>query len=194
MATFDYVTYNPNAGASAPVIQMGSGTAPNPLAIHILSTTEQGYIQGNDPASIVIDATTGAVSANANFWTLRGPHYIKKQIALVEAGYLGAVTSPYPFTTSAGVSSTYAMDSASQFTYSQAFAKYVQNGQALPTNFTIRDANKVPQAFTVADIENLYNGYSNFFQTCNAAFDTLEENIKAATSLSNCQSYVWVTP
>ena len=196
MATPSYVTYNPNAGASAPVVSMGSGNAPNPVAIHILSSAEIALIQGNDPNSILVDTTTSppSVIANANYWAQFGATWIARQINIVAQGYKAAISAPYAFTNSAGVASSYAMDSDSKFIYSNAYISYVLGAQPLPSGFTIRDVNNVPQAFTVADIKTFYLGAVDFFQTCNAAFNTLEANIKASTSLSQCQSYIWVTP
>ncbi len=190
----NFVTYDPTAPNPAPVLSMRSGTAPNPVAVHTLTSTEQGYIQANDPLSIVVDPSTGAVSANANFWTLRGAYYKGLQIGSVTGGFQKALAAPYAFTNAAGVASTYAMDSGSQFIYSQAYANYVLGGEALPSGFTIRDSNGIPQTFAVADIKGLYTGIISFVQTCNTAFNGLVANINGSTSLSNCQSYVWVTP
>ena len=189
-----YVTYNPAASNPASVLSMGSGTTPNPVAVHTLTSTEQGYVQANDPLSIVVDPSTGAVSSNPNFWTLRGAYYQGLQIGLVAGGFQKAISAPFAFTNAAGVASTYLMDANSQFIYSQAYANYVLGGETLPSGFTIRDSNGVPQTFAVSDIKGLYTGIVNFIQSCNTSFNGLVADIKASTSLSNCQSYTWVTP
>ena len=192
-----FVTYNPSATSPVPVGQLGSGTAPNPVAVLTLSSTEQSLIIANDPTSILVDTTTSppSVVSNPNFWTQRGSYYIAQQIAAVMMGFNNAITAPYPFTNSAGVASSYPVNSTlAKEEYSNAFLKYVQNGQTLPSGFTFNDVNGVPQAFTVADIENFYNGYTNFFQQCKAAINSLVESIKASTSYSQCSSYNWTTP
>ena len=189
-----FVTYNPTASNPAPVLQMGSGTAPNPVAVHTLTSTEQGYVQGNDPLSIVVDPSTGAVSSNPNFWAQRGAYYIAQQIAAVTAGFKAALAAPYAFTNTAGVATSYATDSNSLFIYSQAYTNYVLGAETLPSGFTIRDINGTPQTFTTADIKGLYTGIVNFTQACNVTFNSLVANIKASTSYSQCIGYVWVTP
>ena len=192
-----FVTYNPNATSPVSVGQLGSGTAPNPVAVLTLSSTEQSLIVANDPTSILVDTTTSPTSviSNPNFWTQRGAYYIAQQIAAVTIGFNNAITAPYPFTNAAGVASSYPVNSTlAKEEYSNAFLKYVHNGQALPSGFKYNDVNNVPQAFTVADIENFYNGYTNFFQQCRASINSLVANIKASTSYSNCISYTWVTP
>ena len=192
-----FVTYNPSATSPVPVGQLGSGTAPNPVAVLTLTSTEQALVIANDPVSVLVDTTTSppSVISNPNFWTQRGAYYIAQQIAAVTIGFNNAITAPYPFTNAAGVASSYPVNSAlAKEEYSNAFLKYVQNGQALPSGFTFNDINNVPQAFTVADIENFYNGYTNFFQQCKASINSLVASIKASTSYSQCVGNVWVTP
>ncbi|WP_143461669.1 hypothetical protein [Leptospirillum ferriphilum] len=192
-----FVTYNPNATSPVPVGQLGSGTPPNPVAILTLSSTEQSLIVANDPTSILVDTTTSppSIISNPNFWTQRGPYYIAQQMTLAVAGFNKAITSPYTFTNAAGVTSNYPVNSTlAKEEYSNAFLKYVQNGQTLPSGFTFNDINGVPQAFTVTDIENFYNGYTNFFQQCKVSLNSLLASIKTSTSYSQCISYTWTTP
>ena len=191
-----FVTYNPNATSPVSVGQLGSGTAPNPVAVLTLSSTEEALIVANDPTSILVDTTTSppSVVSNPNFWTQRGSYYISKQIAVVTAGFKAALAAPFPFTNAAGVATSYATDSNSLFIYSQAYTNYILGGETLPTGFTIRDINGTSQTFTTADIKGLYTGIVNFTQACNAQFNSLVANIKASTSYSQCVSYTWTTP
>ena len=194
--TASFVTYNPAISSPAPVAQMGSGGAPNPVAVHTLTSSEQGLIIANDPASVQVDTSTSPVSvvSNPNFWSQRGAFYTAQQAAIVKSGFNAAISAPFAFTNAAGVASSYAMEPQSQFIYSQSMQNYVIAGESLPSGFTIRDINGVPQTFTVADIKSLYTSIVSFIQSCNATLDSTLANIASSTDYSNCISYVWVTP
>lgn len=189
-----FVTYNPTASNPAPVLQMGSGTAPNPVAVHTLTSTEQGYVQGNDPLSIVVDPSTGAVSSNPNFWTLRGAYYQSLQINLIKQAGAAANLSPLAFTNAAGVAALYPMDTLSVRNYQNAFLAYVEGGEALPSGFFFLNTLGVPVLMVLADVKNLYEAGVSRTQAYDAQVANLVGQVEAATSVSAVQAIVWVTP
>jgi hypothetical protein len=184
-----YVMYDPTAGT---VNAISTGTAPTPPSYLSITSTQLSAAPEMDPAYYIV--SNGSLVVNPNFWTQRGPYYIFRQIQQVKAGFQGAISAPFPFTNAAGVASSYATDSQSLFIYSQAYENYIQAAQPLPSPFTIRDVNEVPQTFTVSDITNLYRGIVNFQQSCNNALNNFVASIQASTSYSACTSIVWVTP
>jgi hypothetical protein len=112
------------------------------------------------------------------------------QIAIIDAAYLAAVTTPVAFTTGAGVASTYQADPVSQQTLSRAMQTYKAAG-SVPSGFYWRSAGNTNVAFTLADLEGLdaammAQGWAAFQQKV-----TLKEDIAAATTVSAVQAVVW---
>ncbi len=185
-----YIGYDTSTGI---VNTVATGSPPTQAWL-ALTSTQMGAIPEYDTAYYIMAGSPPSVTVNPNFWTQRGPFYIQRQIGRIQAGFQAALSAPFAFTNAAGVASSYAMDAQSQFIYSQAYANYVLGAEALPSGFTIRDANGTPQTFTVADIKALYTGIVNFVQSCNASLNGFVVQVQATTSYTACIAVVWVTP
>lgn len=138
------------------------------------------------------DASTSTVNpppANYNITQLQ-----QQQIALVYQQLQAALVSPYAFTTSGGVSSSFPMDAVSQGNYSNAYTMYVLGAEALPTGFFFYDVNQNAVPFAVADIKSFYLGAASREQGYYAAFEKAKTDIMAATTVSAVQAISLSSP
>lgn len=136
--------------------------------------------------------TNGTVNAPASDYNLNVVQ--QSQIALVYGQLQTALLSPYTFTTSGGVTSSFPMDTTSQKNYSNAYAMYVLGGETLPTGFFLYDGTQTAVPFTVADIKSFYLGAAGREQGYYAAFETAKTAILAATSVSAVQAITLSSP
>ena len=131
------------------------------------------------------DASTSTVNPPAANYNLNAVQ--QQQIGVVYGQLQAALVSPYAFTTSGGVSSSFPMDSTSQKNYANAYTMYVLGGESLPSGFFFYDVTQTAVPFTVADIKNLYLGAGGRNQVYYAAFEKAKNDILAATSVSAVQ-------
>lgn len=118
----------------------------------------------------------------------------QQQIGVVYGQLQAALVSPYAFTTSGGISSSFPMDGASQKNYSNAYAMYVLGGESLPSGFFFYDVTQTAVPFTVADIKSFYLGAAGREQGYYAAFEKAKNDILAATSVSAVQAIALSNP
>ena len=138
------------------------------------------------------DASTSTVNPPAANYNLNKVQ--QQQIGVVYGQLQAALVSPYAFTTSGGVSSSFPMDDTSQKNYTNANTMYNLNQQPLPSGFFFYDVNQVAVPFTVADIKNLYLGAGGRNQAYYAAFEKAKNDILAATTVSAVQSITLSNP
>ena len=117
-----------------------------------------------------------------------------KQVALVYGQLQQALFSPYAFTTSGGVSSSFPMDATSQHNYANAYTMYVLGGETLPSGFFFYDVNQNAVPFAVADIKSFYLGAASRGQGYYAAFEKAKTDIAAATTVSGVQAITLSNP
>lgn len=138
------------------------------------------------------DASTSTVNPPATNYNLNQVQ--QSQIALVYQQLQAALVSPYAFTTSGGVSSSFPMDAVSQGNYSNAYTMYVLGGETLPSGFFFYDVNQNAVPFAVADIKALYLGAASREQGYYAAFEKAKTDILAATTVSAVQAISLSSP
>ena len=138
------------------------------------------------------DASTSTVNPPAPNYNLNVVQ--ASQIALVSQQLMAALVSPYSFTTSGGVATSFPMDAVSQLNYNNAYTAYVLGGETLPSGFFFYDINHIAVPFTVADIKALYSGAVSRGQDYYAAFEKAKTDILAATSVSAVQALTLGSP
>ena len=138
------------------------------------------------------DASTSTVNPPASNYNLNVVQ--QQQIGVVYGQLQAALVSPYAFTTSGGVSSSFPMDSTSQKNYANAYTMYVLGGEALPSGFFFYDVTQTAVPFTVADIKSFYLGAAGREQGYYAAFEKAKKDILAATSVSAVQAITLSNP
>lgn len=138
------------------------------------------------------DASTSTVNPPAANYNLNVVQ--QQQIGVVYGQLQTALVSPYAFTTSGGISSSFPMDGASQKNYSNAYAMYVLGGESLPSGFFFYDVTQTAVPFTVADIKSFYLGAAGREQGYYAAFEKAKNDILAATSVSAVQAIALSNP
>ena len=136
--------------------------------------------------------TNGTVNAPASNYNLNAVQ--QQQIGVVYGQLQVALVSPYAFTTSGGVSSSFPMGDTSQKNYADAYAMYVLGGEALPSGFFFYDVTQTAIPFAVSDIKNLYLGAAGREQGYYAAFEKAKNDILAATSVSAVQAIALSNP
>lgn len=174
----------------------------NNIIIGTLSTSEplpSGWIAitaaqlpSAQVAGATWDASTSTVNPPAANYNVNQVQ--QQQIVLVSQQLQLALVSPYAFTTSGGVSSSFPMDAVSQHNYSNAYTMYVLGAQALPSGFFFYDVNQNAVPFAVADIKNLYLGAASREQGYYAAFEKAKTDIMAATTVSAVQAITLSNP
>ena len=138
------------------------------------------------------DASTSTVNPPASNYNLNVVQ--QQQIGVVYGQLQAALVSPYDFTTSGGVSSSFPMDSTSQKNYANAYTMYVLGGESLPSGFFFYDVTQTAVPFTVADIKSFYLGAAGREQGYYAAFEKAKNDILAATSVSAVQAIALSNP
>ncbi len=174
----------------------------NNIIIGTLSTSEplpSGWIAitaaqlpSAQVAGATWDASTSTVNPPASNYNLNKVQ--QQQIGVVYGQLQAALVSPYAFTTSGGVSSSFPMDGTSQKNYSNAYTMYVLGGETLPTGFFLYDVTQTAVPFTVADIKSLYLGAASREQGYYASFEKAKNDILAATSVSAVQAITLSNP
>ncbi len=138
------------------------------------------------------DASTSTVNppaANYNLNTVQA-----SQITLVGQQLMTALVSPYSFTTSGGVTTSFPMDAVSQLNYNNAYTAYVLGAEALPSGFFFYDINHIAVPFVVSDIKALYSGAVSRGQSYYAAQKKAITDINAATTVSAVQAITLGSP
>ena len=138
------------------------------------------------------DASTSTVNPPAANYNLNVVQ--QQQIGVVYGQLQAALVSPYAFTTSGGVSSSFPMDSTSQKNYANAYTMYVLGGETLPSGFFFYDVTQTAIPFAVTDIKNLSLGAASREQGYYAAFEKAKNDIVAATSVSAVQAITLSNP
>lgn len=135
------------------------------------------------------NGTVNAPAANYNLNVIQS-----QQVSLVYGQLQQALVSPYAFTTSGGVSSSFPMDATSQHNYANAYTMYVLGGETLPSGFFFYDVNQNAVPFAVADIKSFYLGAASREQGYYAAFEKAKTDIAAATTVSGVQAITLSNP
>ena len=138
------------------------------------------------------DASTSTVNPPASNYNLNVVQ--QQQIGVVYGQLQSAMVSPYAFTTSGGVSTSFPMDSNSQKNYSNAYAMYVLGGEALPSGFFFYDVNQNAITFAASDIKAFYLGAASREQGYYAAFEKAKTDIASATTVSGVQAITLSNP
>ena len=112
------------------------------------------------------------------------------QLAVIEAGYSGAVTKPISYTSRGGVTKSYQADSASQTVLMQAAQGYTLAG-AVPSDFYWVSDDNTQVPFVLEDLSALYQamlaqGWAAFQRK-----QSLKAQVNAATTVAAAQSITW---
>ena len=100
------------------------------------------------------------------------------QSAAIDVDYAGAVQQAVPFTTAAGVTTTFQADAASQTLLMQATQGYTIAG-AVPAGFYWKAADNTIVTFTLADLHGLYSATLAQGWTAFQKRTTLKQQISA---------------
>ena len=154
-----------------------------------ISIPETSLATAQMPGATYTNGVVNPPAANYNLNVIQN-----QQIATVYGQLQEALVSPYTYTTSGGVSTSFSMDSNSQKNYSNAYAMYVLGGESLPSGFFFYDVTQTAVPFTVADIKSFYLGAAGREQGYYAAFEKAKNDILAATSVSAVQAIALSNP
>ena len=155
----------------------------------IALTQTQYQAIGSTPGWSMVSSVPSPPPANYNLSS-----YQSNQIALVANQLQTALVTPYSFTTSGGITSSFPMDAVSQLNYNNAYTAYVLGAETLPSGFFFYDINHIAVPFAVADIKALYSGAVSRGQGYYASQEKAKTDILAATTVSAVQAITLSNP
>lgn len=112
------------------------------------------------------------------------------QCSLIDASYSGAIYADISFTTAAGVAQTFQADAVSQSTLMSASVGYTRRG-AVPAGFFWKAKDNTQVAFTLADLNGLYDA---MLDRGDAAFinrTNKKDAINNATTVAKVQAIIF---
>ena len=182
------MTYYITAWTTTGVIT-GTGFTPD-------GTIPQGAIvcteeQAKNTSQYVVDTSTSPPSVvNAPSAILLAQAQAS-QIALLQSAFEQAEQAPVSLTLASGVTTTFSMIPHDWTKIVGLFAKYVAKGDAVPSGYSLPDANMVLRVVTATDIDNLFESGKTQIDGAVAKLASLVGEVQAATTVSAVQAIVW---
>ena len=113
------------------------------------------------------------------------------QIATLKAAFQKAEQAPVSVTLASGVTTSFGMSPHDWTKIVGLFAKYVAKGDAVPSGYSLPDANMVLRVVTATDIDNLFEAGKTQIDGAVAKLASLVGEVQAATTVSAVQAIVW---
>ncbi len=154
-------------------------------------------IQPNEePGFVAVPAGTicGMVQNTDGTFSAPGPTLTQaqsSQISLLQASFQKAEQSPVSLTLASGVTTSFGMTPHDWTKIVGLYSKYVAKGDAVPSGYSLPDANMVLRVVTATDIDNLFEAGKTQIDGAVAKLASLVGEVQAATTVSAVQAIVW---
>ena len=158
------------------------GTAPSGMAT--LSVTSAEWANQSGQWYVVNGALT-QTDPNAL------PKAQASQIALLQSAFEQAEQAPISLTLASGITTSFGMTPHDWTKIVGLFAKYVAKGDAVPSGYSLPDANMVLRVVTVTDIDNLFEAGKSQIDGAVVKLASLVAQVQAATTVSAVQAIAW---
>jgi hypothetical protein len=113
------------------------------------------------------------------------------QIALLQSAFGQAEQAPISLTLASGITTSFGMTPHDWTKIVGLYAKYVAKGDAVPSGYSLPDANMVLRVVTATDIDNLFEAGKTQIDGAVAKLSSLVGQVQAATTVSAVQAIVW---
>lgn len=158
------------------------GTAPTGTATLAVTSAEWANQSG---AWYVVNGALTQTDPNAL------PQAQARQIALLQSAFQQAEQAPVSLTLASGITTSFGMTPHDWTKIVGLFAKYVAKGDAMPSGYSLPDANMVLRVVTATDIDNLFEAGKTQIDGAVAKLASLVGEVQAATTVSAVQAIVW---
>ena len=119
------------------------------------------------------------------------PYTKTSQIALLQSAFEQAEQAPVSLTLASGITASFGMSPHDWTKIVGLFAKYVAKGDAVPSGYSLPDANMVLRVVTATDIDDLFEAGKTQIDGAVAKLASLVGEVQAATTVSAVQAIVW---
>ena len=114
-----------------------------------------------------------------------------RQIDLLQSAFRKAEQAPVSLTLASGITTSFGMIPHDWTKIVGLYAKYVAKGDAVPSGYSLPDANMVLRVVTATDIDNLFEAGKTQIDGAVAKLASLVGEVQAATTVSAVQAIVW---
>ena len=113
------------------------------------------------------------------------------QIALLQSAFEQAEQAPISLTLASGITTSFGMTPHDRTKIVGLYAKYVAKGDAVPSGYSLPDANMVLRVVTATDIDNLFEAGKTQMTGAIAKLASLVAQVQSATTVSAVQAIVY---
>lgn len=147
--------------------------------------------QAKNPSQYMVDTSTTPPTVAGAPSTILLAQAQSSQIALLRSAFEQAEQAPISLTLASGITTSFGMTPHDWTKIVGLYAKYVAKGDAVPSGYSLPDANMVLRVVTATDIDNLFEAGKTQIDGAVAKLASLVGEVQAATTVSAVQAIVW---